>query len=208
MRARFLGWNVRFRGRGYSGQIIVLGTLLVFFFVLIAAVLIDVYHLEEARSWGYAVAQQSAITGASRGRDWEAYAATPDITVPLPTPREDHCVEPGKISLNEGIALDAATKACQRELNVRGIAGSCEVHVLKDSEGGTAVPGWPSGNVRLGGGLGDWDSDTPAVAVYITFPVHTFFMSMVGRSNVTMSVFGSAAVAQPLPCPTLTKAGP
>jgi hypothetical protein len=201
-RGKFIFWS-----RRNSGQIIVLGTLLVFFFVLIAAVLIDVYHLEEARNWGYEVAQQSAITGASLGRDWYAFAATPDSTVPLPTPREDHCVEPGKISLNEGTALDAATDACQRELGIRGITGTCVVHVLKDPEGGTAVPGWPPGGVRLGGGLGDWKSNTPAVAVYITFPVHTFFMSIVGRSSVTITVFGSASVAQPLPCPTMTPGG-
>jgi hypothetical protein len=192
------------KARRSRGQVIVLATILVLLFVLIAAVLIDVYHLEEARNWGYNVAQNSAMAGVSLGRDWNSFEATLDPMAPVPTPREDKCVEPGKISLSEGLAWSTANEMCNREMDARGITGySCTIHVLPLPNGGAGEPGWPPDG-RLGGAMGDWHAHNPAVAVYVTFPVHTFFMSIVGRSSVEIHVFAAAESSQPLACPTFT----
>jgi hypothetical protein len=196
------------KGRKYDGQIIVLGTILVFLFVLIAAVLIDVYNLEAARNWGYTVAQDAAMAGASVGRDWNSFEATLDPLATPPTPRPDNCVEPGKIRLSAGSASSTATNIIEREMEARNIPASAyyyEIRAIEDSDGGT-VANWPPGG-RIGGGPGDWTAHNPAVGVYISFSVHTFFMSIVGRSTVQINVFAASEVSQPAACPTMTPEG-
>jgi hypothetical protein len=190
------------------GQVIVLATILVFLFFLIAAVLIDVYHLEEARNWGYAVAQDAAMAGASFGRDWNGFDATLDPMVSSPTPREDKCVEPGKISLDAGSAISTAGNICDRERSARNIPAAnfyCEARVIPGKNGGS-VPNWPPRG-RLGSMDPNWTTHGPAVGVYINFDVFTFFMSIVGRSSVNISVFAASEVAQPAACPTMTPGG-
>ena len=54
----------------HRGQILVLALIIIFLLFLTATALIDVYHLLEARNWGYQVAQQAALAGVSNGRDW------------------------------------------------------------------------------------------------------------------------------------------
>jgi hypothetical protein len=198
-----------FQKRQHSrGQVIVLATILVFLFFLIAAVLIDVYHLEEARNWGYAVAQDAAMAGASYGRDWTGFDATLDPLIPSPTPREDKCVEPGKISLDVGKALTRAGEVCELERSARNILSAnfyCEVRVIQGKNGGS-VPNWPP-HGRLGSMDPNWTTHGPAVGVYINFNVYTFFMSIVGRSSVNMNVFAASEVSQPAACPTMTPGG-
>jgi hypothetical protein len=211
------GWLVKQilifgRLRKWPGQVLALAPLLVLFFVLIAAGLIDVYHLEEARNWGYAVAQNAAMAGVSSGRDWTRFEATQDPALPAPTPRQDKCVDPGLIQLNEGTARDQAFEYLKAELKLRTMdiydpKIMYRIEVLKDPGGGS-IPGFPVQPVRLGAGQGYWQTKNPAVGVYLSFPVRTFFMSIVGRSSVTINVFGSAQVAQPLFCPTLTPTPP
>jgi hypothetical protein len=196
----------RAKTRRASGQIIVLATVLVFLFFLIAAVLIDVYHLEEARNWGYTVAQDSAMAGASSGRDWSGFEATLDPLLPSPTPREDKCVEPGKIGLDANKAAYEAQTMCATEMDARGIHDYvCDVRVLPSPNGGN-VPNWPPAG-RLGSASDDWTTHGPAVGVYLEFNAHTFFMSIVGRSTVTIRVFAASQVAQPAACPTPTPGG-
>jgi hypothetical protein len=75
-----------------------------------------------------------------------------------------------------------------------------DIRVLPDVGGGT-IAGYPPVPVRLGSSRGNWSSENPAVGVYLTFPVYTFFMSFVGRDYVTVNVFAAAEAAQPALCP-------
>ncbi len=185
------------------GQILILAVIFIFMFLLVAVALIDIYHVQEARAWGYRVAQQAALAGASgTSYSWIVYQPTIDPVADTPTPRPDGCIEPVRIQLNPGDAQTAAETMLQTEMSARGFAFpadySYEIRVLPDFNGGAEV-GWPPGAARLGGG--DWSANNPAVGVYLTFDVHTFMSSIVGRSTVTVHVFAAAEAAQPPVCP-------
>jgi hypothetical protein len=186
--------------------------IFILLFILAAAVLVDVYQLEEARNWGYRVAQQAALAGASEGRDWSFFQPTVDPLALTPTPSDPPCADPGRIQLITSQASDAADEMLNYEMSARGFSTRtaapsnlpgtyyADVQVLPDPEGGS-IAGFPPKPVRLGEDRGYWITDNPAVGVYLTFPVYTFFMSFVGRNSVTISVFAAAEASQPVACP-------
>ena len=55
--------------RGERGQAAAASVLLVLVMVLIAGAMVDVYRLQEARSWAYRAAEAAALTGVTLGRD-------------------------------------------------------------------------------------------------------------------------------------------
>ncbi len=188
--------------KAHRGQILLLAVVFIFMFLLVAVALIDIYHVEEGRAWGYRVAQQAALAGASgTSYSWIVYQPTIDPTADTPVP--GGCIEPVRIQLNAGDAYNAAEAMLTKEMLARGFSFpadySYEIHVLPDFDGGTPEPGWPPGASRLGGG--DWSADNPAVGVYLSFGVHTFMSSIIGRSSVTVHVFAAAEASQPPQCP-------
>jgi len=54
-----------------KAQSAVWGLLTILILVVIAGGLVDIYRLYAARNWAYSVAQEAALAGASRGRDWD-----------------------------------------------------------------------------------------------------------------------------------------
>jgi hypothetical protein len=189
------------------GQILVLGVVIFFLFFVVAVVLIDVYTLFEARNWGYRVAQQAALAGASgTPTKWVVYqpTATIDPMVDTPTPGAPGCIDPVHIELYYDEAYDAAETMLFREMGSRGYAypGGYEydIRVLPNYDGGTIV-NYPTIGVRLGESRGDWDARNPAVGVYISFPVETFLLSVLGITPGRVHVFASAEAAQPPTCP-------
>jgi hypothetical protein len=186
------------------GQILLLAVIFIFMFLLVAVALIDIYHVQEGRAWGYRVAQQAALAGASGSSSgWIVYQPTIDPVADTPTPRPDGCIEPVRITLDAVSAYSAAEAMLQSEMGARGFAlpadYSYDIQVLPNYDGGT-VAGFPPGSARLGGG-GDWSADNPAVGVYLSFDVHTFMSSIVLRSSVTVHVFAAAEASQPPVCP-------
>ena len=172
--------------RSERGQVTVLGLLFLLNFVLLAAALVDIYTLFEARDWGYQVAQQASLAGVSIGRDWST------VTVP-----GGSCVGPGPVTLKIATAQNTAVDYVNREMALRGLSTyTYDVRVLPNYDGGS-ISGYPPRPVRLGSGLGNWSTDEPAVAVYLSFPVSTFLLSLVGRPTVQLHTFASAAVGQP-----------
>ena len=166
-----------------SGQIAVLIVVLAMLFTGLAGALIDVYVLLEARNWAYQAAQQAALVGVSKGREW------PGIT------SDRGCLEP--MTLNAGTARSEAEGLLQKEMNLRGITNyDHEVRVLPDASGGS-VSGFPPETVRLGEGRGDWSASEPSVGVYLSFPVQTFLMPFFGRPQVQIDVFAAGSIHQP-----------
>jgi hypothetical protein len=194
---------LRFRRRP-RGQILILAVVIIFLFFLVATALIDVYHLQEARNWGYRAAQQAALAGTSgAGGNWVVYQPTVDPAAPTPTPGGSGCIDPVRIELDATQAFTEAETMLILEMNGRGFAPAdyaYEIRVLDNFDGGT-TPNWPPLPVRLGAGRGDWSSENPAVGVYLSFNVHTFLMAVVGRDTVTIHVFAAAEAAQPPECP-------
>ena len=61
-----------------KAQSAVWGLLSILVLVVIAGGLVDIYRLYAARNWAYSVAQEAALAGASRGRDWDCLLYTSD----------------------------------------------------------------------------------------------------------------------------------
>lgn len=161
-----------------KAQTAVWGLLTTLLFVAIAGALVDVYRLFAARNWAYSVAQEAALAGASRGRDWDSIMAGGDIRL-LPAS-----------------AMAAAENLVAAEMDTRGVHGySMDVRVLPDTTGGS-VAGYPPRPVRLGNGLGNWTSDEPAVGVYLVVPVNWLLLDWIGILEKTVSAFSAAGVSR------------
>ena len=159
-----------------KAQTAVWGLLTMLLFVAIAGGLVDIYRLFAARNWAYSVAQEAALAGASKGRDWSAIMSG------------------GEIRLVQSTAETAAENLVTAEMSARGIYGyAMDVRVLPDPAGGS-VTGYPPRPVRLGNNLGNWTSVEPAVGVYLVVPVDWLILYRIGIVGKTVSEIGRAHV--------------
>jgi len=161
-----------------KAQSAVIGLLFILVLITIASGLVDIYRLYAARNWAYQVAQEAALAGVSRGRDWNSISAA------------------GEISLDADTAIAEAKNIVQAEMNSRQIVGySVDIRALPEPDGGT-TPDYPPQPVRLGISRGDWSSDEPAVGVYLTLPVNWLLLDRLGVVGKSVTVFAAAGVAQ------------
>ncbi|MFQ5886941.1 MAG: hypothetical protein ACE5II_06880, partial [Anaerolineae bacterium] len=58
------------------GQASVAGIMATLIFILITAGLVDLYRLQEVRSWAYQAASDAALAGVGSGRDYAYFMAT------------------------------------------------------------------------------------------------------------------------------------
>jgi hypothetical protein len=159
------------------GQSVVWGFLCMLIFIAVSAGLIDIFRLYAARNWAYSVAQEAALAGVSKGRDWSSVSSS-------------------GMRLNASLAQSQATAIVNSAMVQRGVSGySLDVRVLADIGGGS-VTGYPPKAVRLGNGLGNWSSNEPAVGVYLQVPVKWLLLDGLNISAKTVSVFAAAGVAQ------------
>ena len=161
-----------------KAQTAVWALLVTLLFVAIAGSLVDIYRLYAARNWAYAVAQEAALAGVSKGRDWASITTS------------------GEICLVEGTAHSVAENVVVAEMNARGVTGySLDVRILPNSDGGT-ISGYPPRPVRLGGNLGSWSSDEPAVGVYLEVAVNWLLLDRIGIAEKTVAAFAAAGVSR------------
>lgn len=154
------------------------GLMIMLVLLLLTAGLVDIYRLLAARSWAYTVAQEAALAGASRGRDFSYVAASG-----------------GQIRLDPGTARVAALEVVQTELARRGIADfTLDIRVLPDANGGT-LPGFPPEPVRLGAAPGDWRTTEPSVGVYLEVSVDWIMLDLFNTPGKRVAVFAAAGVA-------------
>lgn len=159
-------------------QSVVWGFLSMLVFIALAAGLVDIYRLFAARNWAYTVAQEAAMASASRGRDWSSLMVD------------------GNIRLDPVISREAAQTLLAAAMLDRGIDTYVyDVRVLPDPGGG-AIAGYPPRPVRLGSGMGNWNSDEPAVGVYLEVPVNWLMLDMLNLQEKTVRVFAAAGVSQ------------
>lgn len=160
-----------------EGQSAVWALLAILVLFAIASGLVDIYRLVAARNWAYSVAQEAALSGASRGRDWSSLSA-------------------GSVGLVTDTAQSTAEGVVQNEMAARGIQGySLDVRVLPNSTGGS-ISNYPPQPVRLREGRGNWQTDEPAVGVYLVVPVNWLLLDSLGIAPKSVTVFASAGVAQ------------
>ena len=161
-----------------KAQSAVWGLLSILVLVVIAGGLVDIYRLYAARNWAYSVAQEAALAGASRGRDWDAVLNT------------------SFIQLDQAVARNEAQNVVNSAMQARGIIRyTSSIRVLPDPFGGT-ISGFPPRPVRLGDGLSDWSSNEPAVGVYLEVPIQWTILNIFGIELKTVRVFASAGVVQ------------
>lgn len=176
----FLSENPNEKGMIHDrkAQSIVLGFLCMLIFIAVAAGLVDIYRLYAARNWAYTVAQEAAMTGVSKGRDWSSVT------------------DGGGIRLDSVAAKNEAQNLVMAEMATRRVSGYVmDVRVLPDSFGG-AIAAYPPRPVRLGSGMGNWSSDEPAVGVYLEVPVQWVLLDILNTQVKTVRVFAAAGVAQ------------
>jgi len=161
-----------------KAQSAVWGLLSILVLVILAGGLVDIYRLYAARNWAYSVAQEAALAGVSRGREWNTMLTS------------------GTVGLDEDMASEVAQQIVQSAMQMRGITGyQVVIHILPDPLGGTIV-GFPPRPVRLGENLSDWSSYEPAVGVYLVVPVQWTILNSFGIDQKEVHVFAAAGVAQ------------
>jgi hypothetical protein len=164
--------------RDRRAQSAVWGLLTILILIVMAAGLVDIYRLYSVRNWAYAVAQEAAMTGASRGRDWSTVMSS------------------GEIHLNSDTARREADQIVHIEMNNCAISNyQVDIRVLPDPGGGE-ITNFPPAPVRLGMERGGWSSSQPAVGVYLSLPVDWLILDSLGIARKSVSVFASAGVAQ------------
>jgi hypothetical protein len=161
-----------------KAQSAVWGLLATLLYIAIAGGLVDIYRLYAARNWAYSVAQEAALIGASRGRDWSSISASGEIRLILATTKSE------------------TEKRIATEMAARGISVyTVDVRVLPDPLGGR-VAGYPPRPVRLGRDRGEWSSNEPAVGVYLSMPVDWLLLDRLGIIEKSVSVFAAAGVSK------------
>lgn len=163
--------------RDRRAQSAVWGFLGMLVFIALASGLVDIYRLYAARNWAYSVAQEAAMAGASRGRDWSSLMVD------------------GNVRLDPDVSSAQAQAVIVSAMNDREIVGYVrDVRVLPEPGGGS-IAGYPPQPVRLASGAGNWSSNEPAVGVYLEIPVNWLMLDMLNLNEKTVRVFAAAGVA-------------
>ena len=159
------------------GQATAATVVLVMVFVFIAGAAVDLYRLQEARSWAYRAAEAAALAGATLGRDLST--VTTHGTARL---------EPGTATL---VAEQSLVAALQR----RGVSGY--TYDIRVSEwGGDVFTNYPVVTRAEMWENRDWSPTEPSVGVYVALPVSTYIFGLVnGNAPVTVHAFAAASIA-------------
>lgn len=162
-----------------TGQVAPAALVIVLIVVVIAGGIVDVYRLQETRSWAYRTAEICALVGATEGRDLGSVYTT------------------GLVRVDPVIGRASAEAAIASAMALRGIADYVsEVRVCE--WGGETITGFPP--VARGDmwGSADWFCAEPGVGVYLALPVETFLLGLVtGNEPVTVHAFAAAGVSSP-----------
>jgi len=162
------------------GSASVAGLLFTLILMVLAAAIVDVYRLQDTRTFAYSVANDAALRGASFGRDWDQFGAT------------------GEMSLDPFAATDATQIALEQLMQTRGISDySYQIGVIPNSGGGTFRLPAPCVAHASFWDTTTWTETQPAVGVCIQVRVATFLLGLVsGNKPVTVNVFAAAGVVQ------------
>jgi hypothetical protein len=103
--------------------------------------------------------------------------------------------------LDAADAYDSALNRLRQEMDFRGVtAYAYDIRVISDALGG-AETNFPPEPVRLGTGRGHWQTNRPAVGVFLSFQADTWLLSFIGIRQFPIYIFSAAEVVQPPLCP-------
>jgi hypothetical protein len=148
--------------------------------MVLAAAMVDVYRLEDMRTFAYSAPNDAALRGASLGRDWDAFTAT------------------GEMYLDPYVATSAAQNALEGVVSARGITNyQYQVGVIPTPGGGTARLPAPCVARSSLWNTTTWTETQPAVAVCIQIHVQTILLGLInGNQPVTVNAFAAAGVVE------------
>ncbi len=148
--------------------------------MVLAAAIVDVYRLQDARTFAYSAANDAALRGASFGRDWTRFMAT------------------GEMSLNPYAATGAAQSALEQVMQARGMSNyQYQIGVLPTPGGGTFSLPAPCASRASLWNTTTWTETQPAVGVCVQIQVPTLLFGLVnGNQPVTVNAFAAAGVVE------------
>jgi hypothetical protein len=165
--------------RDERGSATLAGILFALILVVLAAAIVDVYRVQDIRTFAYGAANDAALRGASFGRDWNRFTAT------------------GELGLDTAIATNAATNALTELMQTRGLATyTYRIEVLPDPGGGTINDFPPVARAELRQ-RSDWSESEPAVGVYVEISVPTLLFGLInGNQPIAVHAFAAAGVIE------------
>ncbi len=169
--------------RNERGSAMVAGLLFTIVLLALTAAVVDVYRLQDTRTFAYSAANDAALRGASFGRDWDRFQAT------------------GEMYLDPYGATNAAQTSLEQLMQTRGLSRyQYQIGVIPNPGGGT-FPLPPPCVARAS--LWDtttWTENQPAVGVCVQVQVPTILFGLInGNQPVTVNAFAAAGVASELP---------
>ena len=166
--------------RDDRGSASVAGLLFTLILMVLAAAIVDVYRIQDIRTYAYSAANDAALRGASFGRDWDQFMAT------------------GDMSLDPYAATDAAQSALEQLMQTRGLTSfQYQIGVIPNPGGGTFNLPAPCVARASLWNTTTWTETQPAVGVCVQVPVPTILFGLVnGNQPVTVNAFAAAGVVE------------
>ncbi len=162
------------------GSASIAGLFFTLILMVLAAAIVDVYRLQDTRTFAYSAANDAALRGASFGRDWNQFMAT------------------GQLVLEPQAATDAAQSAVESVMQARGITSfRYQIGVMPDPGGGTANLPAPCVSRASLWNTTTWTETKPAVGVCVEVQVSTILFGLVnGNQPITVNAFAAAGVVE------------
>ncbi len=160
------------------GSAVVAGLLFTLILLVLAAAIVDVYRLQDSRTFAFSAANDAALRGASFGRDWNQFMAT------------------GQMALDATAASTNAQQALEQLMQRRGLTGyQYQIEVLPNPGGGTTTLPAPCVARASLWGTTTWIETEPAVGVCVQVHVPTILFGIInGNQPITVNAFAAAGV--------------
>jgi hypothetical protein len=162
------------------GNAAIAGLFFTLILMVLAAVIVDVYRLQDTRTFAYSAANDAALRGVSFGRDWNRFTST------------------GEMYIDPDIATESAQSALEGVMQARGITNyRYQIGVMPNPGGGTANLTAPCVARASLWDFTTWTETKPAVGVCVQVQVPTILFGLVnGNQPITVNAFAAAGVVE------------
>ena len=166
--------------RDERGNASIAGLFFTLILMVLAAATVDVYRIQDTRTFAYSAANDAALRGASFGRDWNQFMAT------------------GQMVLDPYIATNEAQDTLENVMQARGITNfRYQIGVIPNPGGGTFNLPAPCVSRASLWDTTTWTETRPAVGVCVEVPVSTILFGLVnGNQPITVNAFAAAGVVE------------
>ncbi|CAG0963409.1 hypothetical protein ANRL3_01031 [Anaerolineae bacterium] len=162
------------------GSASIAGIFFTLILTVLAAAIVDVYRIQDTRTFAYSAANDAALRGASFGRDWDRYMSA------------------GTLFLDPNVATNSAQNALENVMFARGITNfRYQIGVIPNPGGGTFNLPAPCVSRASLWDTTTWTETRPAVGVCVQVPVPTILFGLVnGNQPIPVNAFAAAGVVE------------